>query len=214
VGAVKSSRRYESPRRREQAAETRAKILDAARRLFEAQGYAATSMQAIADEAGVALKTLYVAFDNKAGILRALWNLLLRGDEHPAPVGERPWYREALDAPDPARQLRLNARNSRVVKERVGALLDVLQSAASSEPEIEALWERIQAEFYDNQRALVRNLHRKKALKRGLGVSRATDILWMLNHPHVYRLLVKERGWTPTQYEEWFAQASCSQLLG
>lgn len=213
MGAVKPSRRYESPRRREQAAETRARILDAAGRLFEAQGYAATSMNAIAAEAGVALKTLYLAFESKGGLLRAVWHLLLRGDEGPLPVGERDWYREVLDEPDPARQLRLNARNSRAVKERVAALMEVLQAAAPADPEIQALWDRIQAEFYDNQRAIVRSLHRKKALKPGLGIARAADILWALNQPNLYRLLVRDRGWSPAQYEEWLADTFCSQLL-
>ena len=78
---VKPTRRYDSPRRREQASATRSDILAAAQRLFERQGYAATTMAAIAAEAGVALKTVYVAFETKSGVLRALWHLLLRGDD-------------------------------------------------------------------------------------------------------------------------------------
>src|SRR5437868_3181359 len=117
------ARAYDSPRRREQAAATRLQILEAAERLFERQGYAATTMAAIAAEAGVALKTVYVVFETKRGVLRALWNLRLRGDEGDAPVADRPWYREVVQEPDPERQLRLNARNSRVVKLRIGALL-------------------------------------------------------------------------------------------
>src|SRR5438552_11937761 len=107
--AVKGKRRYDSSRRRDQAAATRRDILEAAQRLFERQGYAATTMAAIAAEAGVALKTVYIAFEVKSGVLRALWNLLLRGDADAAPVAERAWYREILDEPDPARQLRLTA---------------------------------------------------------------------------------------------------------
>src|ERR671937_2719513 len=95
------SRRYESPRRRAQAAATRREILEAAQRLFERQGYAATTMAAIAAEAGVALKTVYVAFETKSGLLRALWHLRLRGDEEDVPVGERAWYRAVLEQPDP-----------------------------------------------------------------------------------------------------------------
>src|SRR6476646_4300185 len=95
--AVNRRRAYHSPRRREQAAATRAAILAAAQRLFERQGYAATTMAAIAREAGVALKTVYLAFETKAGVLRALWHLLLRGDTADAPVAERDWYREVLE---------------------------------------------------------------------------------------------------------------------
>src|SRR5215813_3472386 len=130
-------RSYNSPRRREQAAATRREILEAARRLFERRGYAATTMAAIADEAGVALKTVYVAFATKSGVLRALWNLLLRGDEEETPIGERAWYREVLDEPDPERRLRLNARNSSEGKALVGAVAEVIRTAAPSDPEIE-----------------------------------------------------------------------------
>src|SRR3954447_4861926 len=98
------SRPYNSPRRAEQAAATRRDILAAAQRLFERQGYAATTMAAVATEARVALKTVYLAFETKSGLLRALWHLLLRGDEEESPVGERHWYREVLEQPDPERQ--------------------------------------------------------------------------------------------------------------
>src|SRR3989442_5955620 len=120
---VKPKRAYNSPRRQEQAASTRSSILEAAQRLFEEQGYAATTMEAIAAEAGVALKTVYVAFATKSGLLRALWDLLLKGDEEAAGVGERSWYREGIEEPDPPRQLRLNARHAPVVKDRIAGLL-------------------------------------------------------------------------------------------
>jgi AcrR family transcriptional regulator len=207
------TRPYNSPRRRQQAAATRREILEAAQRLFERQGYAATTMAAIAAEAGVALKTVYVAFETKSGVLRALWHLLLRGDEVEAPVKERPWYREVLAEPDPERQLRMNARNSRAVKTRAGALMGVIRNAATTDADIEALWSRIQTDFYDVQRPIVEALNTKNALRPELDVSRATDILWTLNHPDVWQLLVRERGWTPEQYERWFADTSCSQLL-
>jgi AcrR family transcriptional regulator len=210
---VKAKRRYDSPRRREQAVATRREILAAAQGLFEEQGYAATTVAAIADEARVALKTVYVAFETKSGVLRALWNLLLRGDEDNAPVAERDWYLEVLNEPDPERQLRLNARNARAVKERAGKVLGVIRSAAPSDPDIAALWSRIQTDFYENQRAIVKQLAKRKALRAGLDVKGATDILWTLNHPDVWLLLVGERGWTPAQFERWFADTICEQLL-
>jgi AcrR family transcriptional regulator len=207
------TRSYNSSRRREQAAATRRDILGAAQRLFERQGYAATTMAAIAAEAGVALKTVYLAFETKSGVLRALWNQLLRGDEGEAPVAERSWYREVVEEPDPQRQLRLNARNSRAAKTRIAGVLKVIREAAPVEPDTGALWERIQTEFHANQRVIVERLAERKALRRGLDVDRATDILWTLNHPDVWQLLVGERGWTPEQYEQWFGDTACSQLL-
>ena len=211
---VKSTRRYDSPRRRQQAADTRRAIVDTAKRLFEDQGYAATTMDAIAAETGVALKTVYIAFETKSGLLRAVWDVLLKGDADEAPVAARAWYLEVIEEPDPRRQLQLNARNARVVKERIGPLLGVIRDAAPSDSDIAALWNLIQTDFYDNQQAIVRTLQRKKALRRGLNVRRATDILWTLNHPDLWLLLVGRRGWTPLQFEQWFAEAACEQLLG
>jgi AcrR family transcriptional regulator len=199
------TRAYNSPRRREQAAATRRQILEAAQKLFERQGFAATTMAAVASEAGVALKTVYVAFDTKSGVLRALWNLLLRGDDEEVPVAERAWYREVLDEPDPEKTLRLNARNARRVKERIGGVLGVIREAAPLDPDSAALWERIQSDFYDNQRTVLRSI--------GLDDDAAADVLWTLNHPDVWLLLVGRRGWTPERWERWFADTACEQLL-
>jgi AcrR family transcriptional regulator len=206
-------RRYNSPRRREQAAATRREILEAAQRLFERHGYAATTMAAIASEAGVALKTVYVAFETKSGVLRALWHLLLRGDEADVPMGERQWYRDVLAEPDPRRQVRLVAQNSRAVKTRAAALMKVIRDAAPTEPDIEALWSRIQSDFHEIQRPIVAALDERDALRPELDVARATDLLWTLNHPDLWHLLVGERGWSAEEYEQWFADAVCLQLL-
>jgi AcrR family transcriptional regulator len=211
---VKSKRRYDSPRRRAQAAGTRRQILEAAQRLFERQGYAATTMAAIATEAGVALKTVYVVFETKSGVLRALWNLLLRGDEGDAPVAEREWYRAVLEEQSAERQLRLTAENSRLVKLRIGRVIEVIRAAAPIDSDIAALWNRIQSEFHANQRTIAASLGDKKALRPGLDVDRAADLLWTINHPDVWQLLVGQRGWTPDEYEQWCADLACSQLLG
>jgi AcrR family transcriptional regulator len=210
---VKSRRGYNSPRRREQAAATRRDILEAAQRLFEQHGYAATAMTAIASEADISLKTVYLAFETKIGLLRALWNTRLRGDEEDIPVGERQWFQAVLEEQDPECQLRLNVRNAKEVRARIGPLLEVIRNAAAQDPEIDALWSRIQSEFYDNQRSVVEALHEKQALRPELDVPRATDMLWTLNHPNVYRLLVTDRGWTPDDHEEWLADLLCSSLL-
>ena len=214
VDRVKATRRYDSTRRREQAAATRREILEAAQRLFERDGYAATTMAAIAGAAGVALKTVYLAFETKSGLLRALWHLRLRGDEDDAPVAQRQWFREVMDEPDPERQLRLTARNSRAVKHRAADLMRVMRDAAGGDPDIAALWQRIQDDFYANQRSIVDALDAKHALAPGLDAARAADRLWTLNHPDVWHLLVGERGWTPDEYEQWFGDTACAQLLG
>ncbi|HWF49427.1 MAG TPA: helix-turn-helix domain-containing protein [Solirubrobacteraceae bacterium] len=210
---VKPKRSYDSPRRREQAAATRLEILEAAQRLFERDGYPGTTMAAIATEARVALKTVYVAFETKSGVLRALWNLRLRGGREDVPVLAQETYREVLEEPDPEHQLRLNARNSRAGKGRVGTVAEVIRSAALLDPDIEALWDRINSEYHANQGVIVASLNAKGALKPGLDAARANDILWVINHPSTWHMLVTQRGWTPEEYEQWSADTACSQLL-
>jgi AcrR family transcriptional regulator len=206
-------RTYNSPRRQAQAEATRAVILDAAMHLFAAHGYAATTMEGVAGEAGVALKTVYTAFTTKRGLLRACWDLALKGDTDDTGVAQREWYREVVDEPDPERQLRMNARNARIVKTRIAPLLEVIRDAASLDEDIAALYALIESDFYENQKVIVASLDAKGALRSDLDVTRAADVLWTLNHPDVWRALVGTRGWTPEAWEQWFADASCAQLL-
>ena len=211
--AVKTTRGYNSSRRQQQAADTRKLILESAKRLFERGGYVETTMQSIAVEAGVVSKTVYAAFKTKGGLLSALWDTVLRGDENAPPVANLAWYREMLEAKDPRTQLRLNARNSRAVKERVGTLFQTIRDGSIVDPEAAKLWSDIQSSFHRNQQAVVESIHAKQALRSELDVATATDILWALNHPDVWSLLAIQRGWRPSKYEEWFADIACSQLL-
>ena len=210
---VKPKRRYVSRRRQEQAAETRAAILSAAQELFETDGYGPTTMAAVAQKAGVSPKTVYLGFESKSGLLRAVWNRLLRGERDDEPIAQKQWYREVIEHPDPEGQLRLNARNSRAAKLRIAGVLRVIREAASLHEDMESLWERIQTEYRANQRLIVETLADRNALKPGLDVEAAADMLWAINHPNLWELLVSGRGWTPAQYETWTADLACSQLL-
>jgi AcrR family transcriptional regulator len=213
VDRVKQKRSYNSPRRQAQAAGTRRAIVEAAQKLFDQQGYVATTMEAIAAEAGVSLKTVYLSFATKSRLLRALWDLLLKGDEDDAAVAERPWYREVIDEPDPEKKLRLTAHYSLFVKMRIGGLLRVIRDASTVDADGAALWSLIQTDFHANQRVIVEALDRTGSLRADLDVARATDILWTLNHPDVWLLLVGQRGWSPQQFEQWFADTTCALLL-
>jgi AcrR family transcriptional regulator len=189
-------------------------ILDAARRLFEDGGYAATAVPSIAAAAGVAVKTVYLAFESKAGLLRAVWAARLGGDEEATPVLQRRWMRELTDEARPVEKLHLLAAQSRRVKTATGPLLEVIRTAAATDPEIAALWEEIQAKLLRVQRAVVDQLDALGALRPALEVEEATDVLWTLNHPSVWHLLVRERRWSPARYEQWFHESCCLQLLG
>ena len=207
-------RAYNSPRRQAQAAATRRAILEAAGRLFERDGYPATTMEAIAEEAGLSLKTVYLPFTTKSGLLRALWDVRLKGEDSDPPVAQHQWFREVMEESDPVRKLQLNARNSRAAKSRIGGMFKVIRGAAEIDTDCAALWRLIQGDFHANQRMIVESLDRAGGLRPGLSVARATDVLWTLNHPDVWILLVGERGWAPKAYQSWLAQTSCAQLLG
>ncbi len=211
---VKRSRTYNSSLRAQQAAARRRKLAQAARDLFVENGYPATTMDAVAKRAGVSLKTVYNAYRTKAGLLRAVWDLSLKGDLDDAPIAERPWYTELLSEPDPHRQLALTAANSRIVKTRIGPMLKVIRDAAPIDDDLAALWELIQTDFWANQGVIVESLADKGSLRPGLDVQVATDLLWTLNHPDVWLLLVDRRGWSPEDWESWFAKTCQEQLLG
>jgi AcrR family transcriptional regulator len=212
AGKVKAARRYDSPRRREGAAATRQAILDAAERLFAAHGYVGTSVAEIAAEARVALKTVYAVFGTKAEVLRALWNLRMRGDEEPVPMSERPWVQEIADEPDPRQRLALVARNVRVVRERTAHVTEIVRQAAPADEQIAGLWERFQREFYvRGVRGIVETLEGDGVL--ATDVTTASDIGWTLTHPDLYQLLVRQRGWSPEAYERWLAETLAAQLI-
>jgi AcrR family transcriptional regulator len=210
---VKTSRNYNAPLRAQQTAHRRQVMAEAARGLFVERGYPATTMEAVAQRARVSLKTVYNAFGSKASLLRAVWDLSLKGDLDEAPVAARDWYTALMSEPDPQRQLALAAENSRVVKSRIGPLLKVIREAAPVDEDLAALWELVQSDFWTNQRAIVESLAGKGALRPGLDIQRATDLMWTLNHPDLWLLLVERRGWSPEEWEAWFLQSCRQQLL-
>ena len=210
---VNPRRGYESPRRRAQAETTRRAILEAAQQLFEAHGYMATSVPAIAERADVSLKTVYVVFETKAKLLRALWEARLGGDEAGVAVTERAWYREMLQETDPYRQVALLAAQSRTVKSRSAALMEVIRNAVAADTEIADLWDDIQTKLHELSRSIVAQWRGKQALRKDLKVDAASDVLWTLNHPSVWNLLVVERGWSASQYEGWLRDSITAQLL-
>jgi len=210
---VKSPRTYSSPLRAEQAASTRRSIIEAGRALFERDGYAATSMPAVAAEAHVAVKTLYLAFGSKPELLRAIWDQRLAGNEAAIPVLERSWYREVEADDSPTGKLHLLARQSGGVKSRTGRLLIVIRDAADTHPEVRALWDEIEAKLYQASTAVVDQLASAGALRADLDPTEAADLLWTINHPSVWQLLVSRRGWSDDTYQHWLARTFRAQLL-
>lgn len=188
-------------------------MIDAAAGLFERDGYVVTTVEAIALEAGVSAKTVYDGFATKAGVLRAVWDLALKGDTDDAPIAARPWYQAVLEETDPVRVVTRMARGAVDVKQRIGPVLRVIRAAAAIDDDSAALWALIGSDFHANQRVIVEHLARLKSLKSGLSVDKATDVLWTLNHPDVWLLLHDERGWSPREFERWLVSSVSESLL-
>jgi AcrR family transcriptional regulator len=208
-----SRRRYDSSRRREQARRTREEILDAARRLFLTRGYGATPMTAVAHEAGVSVETIYGAYDSKAGLFRAVVDVALRGDEDPVPFVEREAIQSVIAERDPRRQLDLYGAILAEVQPRIGPLTRLMRDAAASEPDLSEVWAKFKADRLEGMTSFAGLLRRRGALRRGVSPTTARDVLWTLNSPEVYDLLVTERGWSPQRYGAWVADQLAAALL-
>jgi AcrR family transcriptional regulator len=199
-------------RRARRARQTRRRILAAAEDLFTGNGYAATSVQQVADRADVAWQTVYAVFGTKAAILSALFDVTVAGDDEPVPVAGRPFVQEIAGTPDPAGKMRILARQFREVATRTAGVLSVVESAASTDPEIAALWRTLQDQRLTGMRTAATDLESQGALRPGLGVPRAADILWCYSGPWAWRALVAGRGWSPREYERWLARILYDEL--
>ena len=206
------TRRYNSSRRRAQAEATRQAILDAAQRLFEQNGYGATSMPDIAKDAGVAIKTIYLYVDSKPGLCARCGRPASQATRPPCRSSNGAGSARSATSPTPSASCACPAQGRRV-KTKSGSLLEMIRTAGSSDPEIAKLWEAIEAKLLMVQQSIVEQLHDSRSLAPSLDIATATDILWTLNHPAQWQLLVRGRGWTGEQYEHWLGDVFCSQLL-
>jgi TetR/AcrR family transcriptional regulator of autoinduction and epiphytic fitness len=211
--SVKRHRSYDSSNRARQAQETRRRIVEAAALLFVRAGYSATSINAIAEQAGVAVPTVYASLRSKANILRAVVELTVRGDDEAAPLVSRRRWQEIERQQDPREQLALFARLHRQICDREAAVFAQLEAAAGADPEATQLLAEHDLRRYETQRRLARSLHRRKQLKPGLAVREAADVIWTLASERSYLALVRDRGWKADDYERWVAEQLAAGLL-
>jgi AcrR family transcriptional regulator len=206
-------RPYHAPRRQAQARRTRRAILDAAASRFVERGYAATTMKDIAEAAGVALDTVYATVGPKPVLFRLLVETAISGTQEPVPALERDYVRAIRAEPDPARKLTLYAQAVSRIQQRLAPLVQVLQQAAAGDVELRALWQEISERRAANMGLLAGELAATGALRPGLTVAEAADVLWSMNSPELYLLLVGQRGWDPDHYQQWLADAWQRLLL-
>lgn len=200
-------RRYDSTRRRDAAVRTRARMLGAARHQFAEHGYLSTTVEAIAEAAGVSPQTFYTVFGSKRGVLFALL------DEMPAAADPATLAAALASAPDAERQLAL------LVDYRLrlyAGSLDVLtavRAAGGQDPDVAALWNEGEDRRRRNQQKLLSAWHAHGELRPSITRRQADDVLWALTGPDVYRLFVVERKWSRERFREWLVDMLAYELL-
>ncbi len=201
-------RPYRSLARERQAADTRRRIIDAARRLLQSDGYAGMTIEAIAQRSKVSAPSVYAIFKSKTGILIALLDQLTLGTDYEEAV------RQAAGAQDPETRLRLAAGVARQIRGAQSAAFDLMRGAGVVAPELAKLAQQREGLRYEREEGVIKFLRESGEMRPGLSYKKARDIFWMLSGGDVYRMLVRERRWSPEQYQDWLAEALVDALLG
>jgi AcrR family transcriptional regulator len=191
----------------------RTAVVQAARTLFLERGYAATTIEAVSELSDVPPATVYRLFASKLGILRALLDVSVAGDDDAVAVADRPRAREIAADPDPRMQLAGFAGISCGIMSRTEPLYRILVSAAGSDPEAAALLAERIRQRQQGQGQIARLLAEAGALQPGLSERDAADIIHALMSPEIYRLLVGDRGWSPDHYQQWLTGTLIEQLV-
>jgi AcrR family transcriptional regulator len=207
------ARRYRSPRREQQARRTRARITAAAAQRFLACGYAATTMRAVAADAGVALPTVELAFGTKARLLKAAIDVAIAGDDEPVPMLARGWAAQAESIAGPAEFAAVFAEVLAQSAQRAAGLTLAALEAARVDEDIAAVAAQLVTQRQVMATWLVDGLLRRSPLRDGADRAAAIDTVWALMDPAVFCRLTGDRGWSAARFRDWFADSSLRLLL-
>jgi TetR/AcrR family transcriptional regulator of autoinduction and epiphytic fitness len=208
----KPRRGYVSATRTERAQKTRKRVIDAATRLFVQQGYATTTMRAIADEAGVSVPTVELLFGTKAQLLHVVIDVAVAGNDEPVPVLSRAWAADAQSARDLADFLSVVAQVLSEAQARSAGVMLAAYEAAASDPDIQLLIMDRESQRERTTAWIVNGVVERAGLRPGLDRAAAIDTVWMLMDPVIFNRLMRHRGWSLDRYASWFAD-SVTRLL-
>ena len=208
-----AKRTYNSSRRKEQALQTRRQIVEAARQLFLDRGYSGATMEAIAQQAGVAVETVYATFGNKRAILSRLIDVSLVGDDERIPLLQREGPQAVMNETDQRRQIELFAEDIYNIMSRMTPIFEIIRFAAKTEPEIADLYQTILSNRVQGLMAFVRSLRRHGPLREGVTAEIAGETIWTLTSADVITLLIGHRGWPPEKYKRWLSEMLATFLL-
>ena len=208
----KPKRTYTSTRRRTQAKQTRRLILSAARKLFDERGYNNATIDAIAQEAGVAPETIYAGFGSKQGVLRNLVQISLVGDDAPVPLMERSFIKDAVQETDQRHLISKFANDMYQIMTRMSPIFALLRATAKTDPEIEAMLKKMLDDRLAGMAYFVDHLRRIGPLNDQILPEQAKVSVWAISSAEVFDLLTKDLGWTEAEYVTWLS-SSLERLL-
>ncbi len=207
------SRSYHSPRRAEQAAATRGAVLAAAREAFVSNGYAATTVADIARRARVAVDTVYTTVGRKPALLREVLETAISGTDQAVPAADRDYVERVRAAPTAAAKIETYARALVAIQARLAPVFLALRDAAATDPDSATLWTEITGRRARNMRDFAADLRATGELRADLSDDAVADIVWSMNGPEYWVLLVGERGWSPERFGTYLADAWTRTLL-
>lgn len=209
--SVNPRRPYDATLRRERARQTHEGLLDAALVRFLESGYAATTVDSIADDAGVSAATIFKSYGGKPGLVRALCERALKG-AGPIPAEHRSDELKQAE-PDSRRLIEGWGRLTAEVAPRVAPILLLLRDAASGDPLAAALHGELDRSRLNRMSLNARHLVAAGHVRPGLGLAATRDVLWLYSSPELYDLLVRRRRWSVGRYSEFVAAAMIAALL-
>ena len=206
-------RSYDTSGRREQAQARRRAVVVAARALFEGDGFRPTTIAAVAERAGVSAESIYKGFGTKAALAKAVFDLVVAGDDEPVPV----WRRSEADAirvePDVRRKIVMYTRGLAARQQRSAKVQILIRDGAHTDESLAALWQQLLAERLTGMTMLGRHLIESGQLREGIELDEVRDVLWTYTAVELYELLVVERGWPLDRYADWIGRAVTAALV-
>lgn len=198
-------RSYNSTRRKNQANETRRMIVEAARKLFYELGFTNATIDAIAQEAGVASETIYAIFGNKQAILMNLIQATLVGDYEKVPLLERQFIKDAINETDQQQLIKKFASDIYKIMQRMSPIFALLRSTAKTDPEIMALLNKLLMERLGGMSFFVNQLSRIGPLKEQILTDQAQVTVWAISSAEVFTLMTQDLGWSEQKYTTWLS---------
>jgi AcrR family transcriptional regulator len=188
-------------------------MLDAARRLFLEHGYAATTLPQVAEAAGVSVQNVYKVFTNKAGLVKALFDVAVVGDDEPVPMQARETVAQIQAEPDPRRKLVMYGQHMERTAPRIMPILLLVRDAAASDTGAAELWATLQKERLTGMGHLADELRDGGHLRKGITRDEARDVLWTHNSLELWDLLVRQRRWSVARYGAFIGRQLAAALL-